>query len=500
MKLRWWRHHDEIPVVELHRSKPVRFGLIVIVAAAVIVYFGFTKRVPFQHGYQLKGVFASALKISPTSPVRIAGIQVGQVTSVKRVGNTGVVTMEINEKGLPIHNDATLKIRPKLFLEGNLFVELQPGSPSAPTISSGSTIPVTRTSDPVQLDQVLDALNSETRSNLQEFLAGYGEALTHKPTAAEDARQEPEVRGLTAAQALNQAYHRGPAALKSSTIVQQALNGVEVHDISHLVGTIARFTKQLNLHEQELGEWVDSFDTFLHIFASQSSSLRAAVARFPHAFGNATQAFTALNAAFPPVRTFSRAFIPGVEQTNPTIDAALPWIEQVKQSLSPNEIGGLASSLRSATPAFARLVAAQPGFYRTQEQFSKCLTNVFFPAGETKLQDGSNTAGVPDYLEFWEALTGFAGLGQGFDGNGPLTRFVVGGGGQTVLSAPVTTVGGSSGGEKLRLIAHAAQAPQGTSPRFPASEPPYKPLVPCYTQSLPNFNGPLASGPADGSG
>jgi hypothetical protein len=25
-------------------------------------------------------------------------------------------------------------------------------------------------------------------------------------------------------------------------------------------------------------------------------------------------------------------------------------------------------------------------------------------------------------------------------------------------------------------------------------------MVPCYTQALPQFNGPLASGPADGSG
>jgi hypothetical protein len=25
-------------------------------------------------------------------------------------------------------------------------------------------------------------------------------------------------------------------------------------------------------------------------------------------------------------------------------------------------------------------------------------------------------------------------------------------------------------------------------------------MVPCYTQAVPNFNGPLSSGPADGAG
>ena len=107
-------------------------------------------------------------------------MDVGQVTSIRRVGYAGVVTMEIDNEGLPIHDDATMKIRPRIFLEGNWFVELQPGSPSAPTFSSGGTIPVTHTADPVQFDQVLDALNTETRANLQHFLIGYGDGLTRE--------------------------------------------------------------------------------------------------------------------------------------------------------------------------------------------------------------------------------------------------------------------------------------------------------------------------------
>jgi hypothetical protein len=40
-----------------------------------------------------------------------------------------VVEMEIKEKGLPIHKDARLKIRSRIFLEGNFFVDMSPGSP-----------------------------------------------------------------------------------------------------------------------------------------------------------------------------------------------------------------------------------------------------------------------------------------------------------------------------------------------------------------------------------
>jgi phospholipid/cholesterol/gamma-HCH transport system substrate-binding protein len=272
-RLRWWRRHDEIPVVELRRSNPLRIGIVFLVILLIAVYFGFTKRIPFKHGFRLQAVFTTAVNIHPSSPVRIAGVTVGKVTSIRREGSTGVVNMEIEPKGLPLHTDATLKVRPRLFLEGNWFVDLQPGSPSAPTISSGHTIPITQTSDPVQLDQVLAALNTDTRQNLQDFLQGYGDGLTRKPNAAENAEQDPDVYGLNAAQALNKTYHRAPSALRGSAIVNQALGGTEQHDLSELIAAIGRVTAALNVHEQQLSEWVPNFNSFLASFAAQSSSL-----------------------------------------------------------------------------------------------------------------------------------------------------------------------------------------------------------------------------------
>src|SRR5438132_8029199 len=224
---RGWRRHDEIPVVELNRTNPVRFAIIGFVIVAVAVYFGFTKHLPFKHGYKLNAVFASAVNVHSKSPVRIAGVTVGKVTKIKREGNVGVVSMEIESGGLPIHADARAKIRPRIFLEGNWFVELQPGSPSAPTLSSGATLPVTQTSDPVQLDQVLDALNTETRANLQNFLIGWGDGLTRKQNAAEDAEQDPEVSGINTAQTLNKTYRHREKALRGNAVIIQATAGTK---------------------------------------------------------------------------------------------------------------------------------------------------------------------------------------------------------------------------------------------------------------------------------
>jgi phospholipid/cholesterol/gamma-HCH transport system substrate-binding protein len=495
-RLRFWRRR-ELPVSELNRTNPIRFAVVFILVVIVAVYFGFTKHVPFKHGFRLKAVFATAVNIHSKSPVRIAGVDVGKVSSIKREGKTGVVTMEIENRGLPIHEDATLKIRPRIFLEGNWFVELQPGSPSAKTISAGHTIPITQTSDPVQLDQVLDALNTDTRANLQKFLIYYGEGLTKKPGAAEDAEQLPEVRGINGAEALNKTYHLAPEALRGGAIINQAITGTEQHDFSKLIAGIGKLTAALNVHEQELGELITNFNTFFAAFAAQSTSLRATVAELPGTLHNIDRGLASLDASFAPTRAFARDILPGVKATPETVKAAIPWIEQVKASLAPTELGGVAKGLAAATPSLAKLTGEQVPVFKQTEAFNKCLTNVIYPGGNAKLQDGSSTSGVENYKEFWYSLVGLSGIGQGFDGNGSFTKFLAGNSGDTLKSRPASLTGTKIQG--AHLLTRAPLAPQGTRPAFPAEEPPYKPLVPCDTQTLPEFNGSLANGPADGS-
>jgi phospholipid/cholesterol/gamma-HCH transport system substrate-binding protein len=498
-RLRWWRRHDEIPVVELNRTSPVRFAIVFLVIVAIAIYFGFTKHIPFKHSFRLNAQFASAINIKGKSPVRIAGVDVGKVTGIKRDGSTALVSMEIESRGLPLHSDATVKIRPRIFLEGNWFVELQPGSPSTKTLSSGATLPSTQSSDPVQLDQVLDALNTDTRANLQQFLIGYGDGLTRKPSKADDAEQVPEVRGINAAESLNKLYRIAPSAERGGAIISQAIGGTEQHDLSKLVKSVGKVTAALNVHEQQLGELIGNFNSFFHSFAAQAPSLRAAVAALPGSLHSINTGLRELGAALPATKTFAKDILPGVKNTPQTVTATLPWIEQVEASLAPNELGGVAKGLLAATPQLAKLTAEQVPFQRQAELFNKCLTKVIFPAGNTKLQDGSATSGVEDYKEFWYALTGVAGIGQTFDGNGTMTQFLAGSGGPTIRSGEAS-VEGHPGKGGLKLLAHASLAPQGTRPAFPKTEPAYEPLVPCYTQALPEFNGPLSSGPADGSG
>ncbi len=191
----------------MRRRKPrvsnIGAGVIGAVVIAIACYLVFGGSLPFSGTpFQLKAVFTSETELHIPSPVRVAGVDVGEVTSVTHIRGSsqdGLVTMSINNNGLPIHANATAKIRPRIFLEGNFYVDLAPGSPSARVLSTGATLPVGATSGPVQLDRLLSSLTSSARTNLQTLLRGFGAALQAPSTPAQDATQDPIVRGLTAA-------------------------------------------------------------------------------------------------------------------------------------------------------------------------------------------------------------------------------------------------------------------------------------------------------------
>ncbi len=332
----------KLPPLRLRRRgmSPLLAGVLAVVLVLVATYFAFTKRDPFHHGFQLKAVFASAVNITKNSPVRVAGVSVGTVEGIAlyRGTDVAVVTMSLNDNGLPLHADATLKIRPRLFLEGNFFVDLTPGTPSAPILRSGATIPITQTADPVQLDQVVTALKSDTRSDLQALLTGYGTALTHVPTPSENRDQDPIVRGRTAAQALNDAARRAPGALRDLTIVTQALGGQSSDDVALLVASLGKVTAALSQSEGDLQGVVTNLDITLRAFAVQSQALDTTIALLPSALTTTDRALAALDAALPTARSFALDLVPAVAELPQTVSAALPWLAQARVLLTPVEL------------------------------------------------------------------------------------------------------------------------------------------------------------------
>jgi ABC-type transporter Mla subunit MlaD len=468
-------------------------GLVLVLLLAIASYMAFAKRLPWTHKYEVNAVFTSAANIRPSSPVRIAGVNVGKVTQVDHLssddntvnaqasgqpqvdpstGGAAVVTMELDDSALPIHTDATVKIRPRLFLEGNLFVDLQPGSPSAPEADDGYTLPSSQTAIAVQLDQVLTTLQSDVRTNVQVLLDQFGNALTK----------------YGGAKGFRQFYRTSPGAFKNTSLVNEALLGTEPHDLSGLVKDLDSTVDALDSNETALKDLVTNLSTVTGSFAAQDQALAAAIHELPNTLRAGQPALAALNDSFPQVRAFAREALPGVKTTPATLDAATPLLKQVRGLVSKPELRGLVGDLRGAIPPLANLSHKTVPFLKQGRKLSSCFNEVVIPWSQQKIDDPETPATGKIFQELGYGLEGLNGESRTGDGNGEIIRVVAGGGGNTVVFPGSSAASDEVGMTPLPLL--------GARPAINSSvKTPFRPDVPCEKQDPPNLDSGQAGNP-----
>ncbi len=445
-------------------------GLAVIVVAIVGTYLGFAKDIPLVNSpYEIKAAFRDTSGINNGSPVRIAGVDVGKVTNVEHTSpgaSSATVTFSVTDKGLPIYRDADVKIRPRIFLEGNFFVEVAPGTARAGELDDGATIAVDRTASPVQFDQVLSALKSDTRNDLRQVFAEVG--------AAQDAG---------GAQAFNDSLPYQANAYRFTAIVAEALLGKRPGDLGNLVRDGGVTAQALN-EPRKLREVVADFNTTAQAFADREAALRTAVGELPRTLRASTPALDALNASFPDVRRFARDARPGIRSLGPTVRATLPLVKQLRGLVQDRELGTLSRNLRSATPPLAQIANTGRSVLGKLRALSSCTAEVLVPFGDSKLVDEAFPTQGPVYQDLAKFLPGLAGESRSFDANSQYFK-VLGTGGAETLS-----IGNG-------LFGTLAEPLVGNNPPPIRTRPPLKPDVACETQEPPDLRsipkGPPAS-------
>ncbi len=450
----------------------LKAGAIGIVVLALVTYLTFTKFAnPFANHFTVHALFSSASGLRPASLVRIAGVNVGKVESIGPVPDcsqtsqgqsrcrAAEVTMTFDEQGLPLHTDATFRIRPRIFLEGNFFVDVSPGTPDAPRAPNGYTFPIQQGVEPVQLDQVLTSLQADTRRNLQILLQQLGTAVKQGGPA------------------YNASIPYWKPAYKFTSIVAHDALGIQPHDLSQAIAGGATVAGALGAHPENLQSLITNFNVTADAFARQNVALQSAVAELPRTLAAAIPAFNALNAAFPPVRELARTLKPGVVSAGRAIDASLPFVTQLRQLVQPSELGGLASDLSRAVPPLASLTAESIPLMRDGVRpASSCLATVVHPWSELTIPDPHFNAsnGFPPrkvYVEAVDYLPGLAGESRNFDANGAYIRVVLTAGSLTYSLQP-----GAFGQAVAPLTATQPTLSPG------GRRPPLEPNVPCETQ------------------
>ncbi len=459
-----------------HGMSRRKAGVIGLIVLTVLVYFAFTKDIPFTRGYEVNAYFTNAANIQPRSPVRIAGVNVGRVAKVERAKDSNLtkLVLDLDDEALPIHANATAKVRFRIFLEGNAFVDLKPGTPGSPAIKDGGSIPVAQTGGPVQLDQLLAAVNSDARKGLSSIFTEIGTAFNTVGTPEENKTQDDDVKKLTGAEALNRAFRYGPDGFRGGAKLFDALIGYSPDANLTILRGFRDFNTAINDREAQLVPLIADFGTTIGAFADDEDALRQSTKQFSRLAYESEPTLRELNQLLPALTKWSDTIAPQLKEIPETAREAGPWINQTQALLSKNELGKTAPLAQRTVENFAKTAGASRGLFTQLNRIAVCWSNNWFPTLNTPLSDGAASSGKENYKEFWYALVGWNSAAQGFNGNGPVLRLGSG------SAADVQTPSGA-------LYGKAAQPQIGVNPLLPSKNPTLRNDVPCYKNQRPNL-------------
>lgn len=397
---------------------PLVVAALTIATASAITFYAFNRGLPFVHGFRVHAIVSAAESLRGNSPVRIAGVEVGVVDGVSRgPGATADVTLDLSQSALPLHSDATVEVRPRLFLEGSSYVDLSPGSPSAPMLKDDGTIPLSHTRVAVQTYQLLSIFNLPTRTAFKAVVQSLSRALAHGGAGglrATDAQLAPGLRDVA--------------------WISQAARGAEPNDLAGLVRTASQVTAALARHRSQLADSVSRLNTVATALASTGSALGATVTEIDATLRQAPPDLASIDRALPPLTALSRAVYPTLRVAPPLIARVNAAVGQLGALVAPSERRKLLAALRGVFVALPSLVQRLGGLFPVLKPVTDCVRTHIAPILLAKVPDGSLSTGQPVWQEFAHALVGLSGATQNFDANGHTLRILLGVGAETITA------------------------------------------------------------------
>jgi phospholipid/cholesterol/gamma-HCH transport system substrate-binding protein len=424
--------------------------------------------------YVVRTEFPNAAGLRSGFNVTLGGVKVGTVTDVQLTKrDTALATLELQPAAAPVGRDAGASIQPSNLL-GEKVVALAPGDLRHPA-PSGSLIPANRTSTPVELDDVLDTLNSQTRLALATFFVEQGDALVGRTgdLAATLERLPPTLDDA----------HRLIAEL-----------GTGNRALGELIDRSDRILASSARERGSLGRFVDSAAGALDTLASRSAGLAATVRNTPDTLAQLRTSLAALERAAKPLIPAAR----GLRATAPALTSTLHELPPFAAAAKPT-----LAQLRAAAPDLQRLAGEATPVVRRLVPASQQLTA--FARGSdsaTKVLD----QGIDDALGMGE---GWARAIQGRDGIGHYFRLDIKFSPRVVTALmnefvhPSTAQRREPGAHPGLLSPrapasatrpHNAPAPKRQAPKLPHLPLPQLPHLPLPKLPLPLANLPVKDG------
>jgi len=300
--------------------------------------------------FELKADMTTAQAVTPGQgqTVRVAGVRVGDISAVNYEDGHAQVTMAIDRKFLPVYKNATILLRPKTGLK-DMFLELDPGTNYDPSsnddeFQNGATIPTANTAPDTNTDQILSALDGDTRAYLRLLLVGGGQGLNG--------------RGKDLGKLLGSLgpINRGLARLNTEVAKRKENLATLIHNMNLLWGRVGE-------DGQGIEQLVSASDQALGAIASQSPDVQRAVSLLGptlsttrDALAKTDQLATVLGPTVNSLRPFARKLKPVNDSLG---NLAKTTFDPVKQEIRPFVVNAR-PPVRNLRPAAENLVHATP--------------------------------------------------------------------------------------------------------------------------------------------
>ncbi len=373
------------------RARPLAAGALVLVLLVILYLL-----LAGGGGTEYKLLFAEANQLVRGDQVQVGGVAVGSIKDIVLTKeNKALITINVESSLTPLHEGTTAQVRvPSLTSVANRYIALSPGPNNRPALPAGATLPTSATQGVVDLDQLFNTFNPQTRKALQEVLQG---------SAEQYAGTNPDFR-------LSVKYF-GPALAAGAHLFGELTQDQKT--FTDFVVESAKALTTIGDHGEQLSEWVEHANKTFQAVGSKQTQLIAALHQLPltlqagnKAFAEEPSTFKALTqlveiakpntkelplffarldsllkTATPVVGNFSQA----IDKPGPNNDLTdainvLPELAKVLSTSSPANVTALKESVPITAPfgpyspdfvGFARDFGAGSGYYDANGHYAR---------------------------------------------------------------------------------------------------------------------------------
>ena len=363
----------------------------VVVATVVAAYILDHQRLrwPWEQVMRIEVELESGQAVSPGQgqQVLISGVEVGEIGAVRLEDGRAVVRLDIDpQRSGPLYRDATFLLRPKTALN-DMSIAVDPGRPAAGRIRDGDRLPVANSQVNVNPDEVLSALDADTRSYLQLLINGLGKGFDR--------------RGKD----LNATFKALAPTQRDLRRVSEAIASRK-RELKRLINNYGNLTNTLADRDNDVRRLIDASNATLSAFAQENENIATAVARLPGALRETESTLTKVDAFSDVLRPALNSLRPAFRQLDVANREVLPFVREA-EPITRRQIRPFVRIarpyVRDLRPAAANLSRAAPDLSDSLYELNRFFNMVAYnPKGREALPNNLAAARARDegYL-FW---------------------------------------------------------------------------------------------------